>query len=85
MDHNQKHSKGFLTRINTTQEWEEIERKFQSQKSFLSKRRIFLYKLENQLTSTSRQINKLEGPWIIIKNTPKAFSRESIQLRNEMR
>ena len=35
-------------------------------------------KLENQLTSTSRQINKLEGPWIIIKKSPKAFSRESI-------
>ena len=29
------------------------------------------------------ETNKLEGPWIIIKNTPKAFSRESIQLRNE--
>ena len=41
--------------------------------------------LENQLTSTSRQINKLEGPLIIIKNTPNAFSRESIQLRNERR
>ena len=32
MDHNPKHSKGILTRINTTQEWEEIERKFQWQK-----------------------------------------------------
>ena len=31
------------------------------------------------------EINKLEGPWIIFKNSPKAFSRESIQLRNEMR
>ena len=35
-------------------------------------------KLENQLTSTSRQINKLEGPWNKIKKSPKAFSRESI-------
>ena len=32
MDHNQKHSKSFLTRINTSQEWDEIERKFQWQK-----------------------------------------------------
>ena len=49
MDHNPKHSKGFLTRINTTQEWEEIERKFQWQKCS-SRKDASLYKLENQLT-----------------------------------
>ena len=32
-----------------------------------------LYKLEYQLTSTSRPINKLEGPWIIIKKYSKGF------------
>ena len=56
MDHNQKHSKGFLTRINTTQEWEEIERKFQWQNVPLEKTHL-LYKLENQLTSTSRHVS----------------------------
>ena len=53
MDHNQKILKGFLTRINTTQESEEIERKFQWQKCS-SRKDASLYKLENLLTSTSR-------------------------------
>ena len=46
---------------------------------------IMIHGPSSLFISTSRQINKLEGPWIIIKNSPKAFSRESIQLRNEMR
>ena len=68
LDHNPKHSKGILTRINTTQEWEEIERKFQWQKCSSRKDASFILN-ENLLTSTSRQINTLEGPWIIIQNT----------------
>ena len=39
---NKKYSKGFLTRINTTQEWEEIERKFQWQKCFSRKDASFI-------------------------------------------
>ena len=46
---------------------------------------IMIHGPSSLFISTSRQINKLEGPWIIIQNTPKAFSRESIQLRNERR
>ena len=37
-----KYSKGFLTRINTTQEWEEIERKFQWQKCSSRKDAFFI-------------------------------------------
>ena len=46
---------------------------------------IMIHGPSSLFISTSRQINTLEGPWIIIQNTPKAFSRESIQLRNERR
>ena len=49
MDHNQKHSKGFLTRINTTQEWEENMRKFQWQKCS-SRTAQLLFDTENLLT-----------------------------------
>ena len=60
--------KGFLTRINITQMDESLNnRNVPLEKTHLSSI------LENQLTSTSRQINKLEGPWIIIKKSPKGF------------
>ena len=59
MDHNQKVHKGFITRINITQEWGEKSESFNDKDVPLDKTHLSS-KLENQLTSTSRKINKLE-------------------------
>ena len=77
LDHNPKHSKGILTRINTTQEWEEIERKFQWQKCSSRKDASFI------LTWKSAHINESSDKyaWRTMDHNPKhpkAFSRESI-------
>ena len=73
MDHNPKHSKGFLTRINTTQEWEEIERKFQWQKCSSRKDASFI------LTWKSAHINESSDKYArrTMDHNPKTLQRLS--------
>ena len=71
MDHNQKHSKGFLTRINTTQEWEEIERRYQSQKCSFLWLKLSLYLLSFLSCIDSRE--KAFGVFLIMIHGPSSL------------